>query len=98
MPTVNSTAGADSAVSSNLCRFSLNVAAVSDMSLHPEKKRPRDARPLPLASFLRDPRGERLVGIGTGLVDGLLVQDQILHGLTDERTRFRIGDDGIADL
>src|SRR6185369_9157781 len=96
MATVKITAGAESADSSSRCRSSVNVAAASDMrtfpfrSSHPSTSR----RPL----LLRDQRIERLVRIGTGLIDGLLLQDQVLHGLADEFARFGIGDDRIADL
>src|SRR5205085_2701102 len=84
MPTVNSTAGADSAASSARCRLSGAVVATVGTAA--------------AALFLRDQRVEALVGVGAGLMDGLLLEDQILHRLADEFARFRIRDDRIADL
>src|SRR6266478_4334825 len=117
MATVNSTAGAERAPSSSLCRSRpspcVNVSAVSAMpcvrSLFSTLAfdlafnfcaagRVRDDAAGSLALLLRNQRIETLVGIGAGLIDGLLVQDQILHRLADELARFRIGDDGVADF
>src|SRR6266478_2682580 len=107
MATVNSTAGAERAPSSSLCRSRpspcVNVSAVPampcvrslfsilafDPCLQPFCRRPRQGRRGgSLALLLRNQRIETLVGIGAGLIDGLLVQDQILHRLTDELARF----------
>src|SRR5882672_6702030 len=84
MPTVNSTAGADSAASSARCRLSVPAVAAFGTAA--------------TALFLGDQGIEALVGVGAGLIDRLLLEDQVLHRLTDEFARFRIGDDRIADF
>src|SRR5262249_50820154 len=89
MPTVNSTAGADSAASSSRCRPSPAASAPSPIAA---------LSPAAIVLFLGNQRAERPVGIGAGLVDALLLQDQILHRLADELARFRVCNDGIADF
>src|SRR5581483_12366154 len=97
MPTVNSTAGADNAVSSNRCRSFVNVAAASGISARSGNAAATSA-PCRLASLLRNQRIQPLVRVRAGLIDGFLIEDQILHRLSDELARFRIGHDGIADF
>ena len=100
MPTVNATAGADSAPSSSLWRSCINVSAVAGiLSSKCQAAGCIETQPAGRQSLLlRNQAIEALVGIGAGLIDWLLIQDQILHRLPDELARFRIGDDGIADL
>src|SRR5918998_1509778 len=55
-------------------------------------------RPTPRVLLLCDKGIEPLVSVGAGLIDGLLLKDQILYGLTDEFAGLRVGDNGIADF